>query len=342
MNDLSPTTVPSEPDIAARDWLRVLAKYREPEELRSVFEVAITLIPLMAIWCVAWWALSISVFLSLAVSAVGAMFLVRMFLIQHDCGHGAFFKNREVNNWLGRAIGVLTLTPYDVWKHSHAIHHSGSGNLDKRGTGDIFTYTVAEYNALSTFAKLRYRAYRHPITLFVIGPFYTFHLQQRLPVGFMKDGWRFWVSSMGTNLAMATMAAGLIYLMGLSAFLWVYLPITIMASSIGVWLFYVQHQFEEAHWDHPEDWDLHEAALYGSSHYVLPQPLRWLTANIGVHHIHHLYSRIPYYRLYDVLAEHPSLDKVRRLTLMESFSCVKLQLWDEANRKLVTFKEATA
>lgn len=342
MNEMSPKAVPSAPDIAARDWLRVLAKYREPVELRSAFEVAVTLIPLMGIWCAAWWALSISVFLSLAFSAVGAMFLVRMFLIQHDCGHGAFFKNREVNNWLGRAIGVLTLTPYDVWKHSHAIHHSGSGNLDKRGTGDIFTYTVAEYKALTPFEKLRYRAYRHPITLFVIGPFYTFHLQQRLPVGFMKDGWRFWVSSMGTNLAMAAMAAGLIYLMGLSAFLWVYLPITIMASSIGVWLFYVQHQFEEAHWDQPEDWDLHEAALHGSSHYVLPQPLRWLTANIGVHHIHHLYSRIPYYRLYDVLGEHPALDKVRRLTLMESFSCVKLHLWDETNRKLVTFKEATA
>jgi len=342
MNDMSPKTVPTAPDIAARDWLRVLAKYREPIELRSVFEVAVTIVPLMAIWCAAWWALSISVFLSLAFSVVGAMFLVRMFLIQHDCGHGAFFKNREVNNWLGRAIGVLTLTPYDVWKHSHAIHHSGSGNLDKRGTGDIFTYTVNEYKALSPLAKLRYRAYRHPITLFVIGPFYTFHLQQRLPVGFMKDGWRFWVSSMGTNVAMALMAAGLIYLMGLSAFLWVYLPMTILASSIGVWLFYVQHQFEEAHWDQPEDWDLHEAALHGSSHYVLPQPLRWLTANIGVHHIHHLYSRIPYYRLYDVLGEHPALDEVRRLTLMESFACVKLQLWDEASRKLVTFKEAAA
>jgi len=327
MNDMSPETVPTAPDIAARDWLRVLATYREPIELRSVFEVAVTIVPLMAIWCAAWWALSISVFLSLSFSVVGAMFLVRMFLIQHDCGHGAFFKNREVNNWLGRAIGVLTLTPYDVWKHSHAIHHSGSGNLDKRGTGDIFTYTVNEYKALSPLAKLRYRAYRHPITLFVIGPFYTFHLQQRLPVGFMKDGWRFWVSSMGTNVAMALMAAGLIYLMGLSAFLWV---------------FYVQHQFEETHWDQPEDWDLHEAALHGSSHYVLPQPLRWLTANIGVHHIHHLYSRIPYYRLYDVLGEHPALDEVRRLTLMESFACVKLQLWDEASRKLVTFKEAAA
>lgn len=342
MNDMSPKAAPTAPDIAARDWLRVLAKYREPIESRSVFEVVVTLVPLMAIWCAAWWALSISVFLSLAFSVLGAMFLVRMFLIQHDCGHGAFFKNRSVNNWLGRFIGVLTLTPYDVWKHSHAIHHSGSGNLDKRGTGDIFTYTVEEYNNLSSFGKLRYRAYRHPITLFVIGPFYTFHLQQRLPVGFMKDGWRFWVSSMGTNLGMALMAAGLIYLMGLSAFLWVYLPMTILAASIGVWLFYVQHQFEETHWDQADDWDLHEAALHGSSHYVLPQPLRWLTANIGVHHIHHLYSRIPYYRLYDVLGEHPALDEVHRLTLRESFESVKLQLWDENSRKLVSYSEAAA
>ena len=339
---MSPQAVPTAPDIAARDWLRLLSKYREPDTARSVFEVAVTIIPLMGIWCAAWWALSVSLILSLAISCIGALFLVRMFLIQHDCGHNAFFKSRSVNNWLGRAIGVLTLTPYDVWKQGHAIHHSGSGNLDKRGTGDIFTYTVSEYNALSPLRKLQYRAYRHPITLFVIGPFYTFHLQQRLPVGFMKEGARYWISAMGTNLAMALMAAGLIYLMGLSAFLWVYLPITIIASSIGVWLFYVQHQFEETHWDQPDDWDMHEAALHGSSHYVLPQPLRWLTANIGVHHIHHLYSRIPYYRLYDVLNEHPALDKVHRLTLLESFSCVKLQLWDEESRKLVTYQEAAA
>lgn len=339
---MSPKAVPSAPDIAARDWLRVLAKYREPTDARSVFEVIVTLVPLVAFWCAAWWALSVSVVLSLCISMLGALFLVRMFLIQHDCGHGAFFKNRHVNNWLGRAIGILTLTPYDVWKQSHAIHHSGSGNLEKRGIGDIYTHTVAEYRALSPIRKLLYRAYRHPITLFVIGPFYTFHLQQRLPVGFMKSGWRYWVSSMGTNLGMAVMAAGLIYLMGLSAFLWVYLPITIVAASIGVWLFYVQHQFEETHYDQPEDWDLHEAALHGSSHYVLPQPLRWLTANIGVHHVHHLYSRIPFYRLHDVLEQHPALDDVRKLTIRESIACVKLQLWDEDSRKLVTYAEATA
>ena len=339
---MSPEAVPQAPDIAARDWLRVLAKYREPQTLRSAFELLVTFVPLAVLWCAAWWALSVSVILSLAISTVGALFLVRMFLIQHDCGHGAFFKNRHANNWLGRAIGVLTLTPYDVWKQSHAIHHSGSGNLEKRGIGDIYTHTVAEYKALSPLRKLLYRAYRNPVTLFVIGPFYTFHIQQRLPVGFMRSGLRYWISAMGNNVGMAAMAAGLIYLMGWSAFLWVYLPVTIIAASIGVWLFYVQHQFEETHYDQPDDWDLHEAALHGSSHYVLPQPLRWLSANIGVHHVHHLYSRIPFYRLYDVLDQHPALDEVRRLTIRESIACVKLHLWDEDNRKLVTFAEAAA
>lgn len=342
MNDLSPSALPSTPDIAARDWLRILAKYREPKILRSLFELGVTVLPMIGLWFVSWWALSVSMLLSLAFSVLGAFFLVRLFLIQHDCGHGAFFKNRNANNWVGRIIGVLTLTPYDVWKQSHAIHHSGSGNLEKRGTGDIFTHTVSEYKDLSALRKLQYRAYRHPITLFVIGPIYTFHLQQRLPVGFMRAGWRYWASAMGTNIALAALIFGLIQMMGLVAFLWVYLPVTGIASAIGVWLFYVQHQFEETHWDQPDNWDLHEAALHGSSHYVLPQPLRWLSANIGVHHIHHLYSRIPFYRLYDVLSEHPRLDEVRRLTLLESFACVKLQLWDEDRRKLVSFSEAMA
>ncbi len=339
---MSPMAATTAPDIAARDWLKVLAKYREPVALRSVFELVITAAPLVICWYAAWWALSVSTLLSLVISVIGACFLVRMFLIQHDCGHGAFFKNRQVNNWLGRFIGVLTLTPYDVWKQAHAIHHSGSGNLEKRGIGDIFTHTVKEYNALSGLRKLQYRAYRNPITLFVIGPIYTFHLQHRLPVGFMKSGWRYWASSMGTNLGMAALIAGLIYMMGLSAFLWVYLPTTAVAASIGVWLFYVQHQFEETHYDQPEEWDLHEAALHGSSHYVLPQPLRWLSANIGVHHVHHLYSRIPFYRLYDVLSEHPALDKVEQLTIRESLASVKFHLWDEDSRRLVTFDEATA
>ena len=327
-------------DLAARDWIRVLAAYRNPAHGRSFFELAVTFGPFLAIWALAWWALSISYALALVLAVGNGFFLVRLFAIQHDCGHGAFFKQKQLNDWVGRVIGVFTVTPYDVWRRSHSIHHSASGNLDKRGMGDILTLTVDEYNARTRWGKLMYRAYRHPLTLFAIGPIYVFLFEQRLPLGFMKDGWRYWVSSMGTNVGIALIVTGLIYFGGLMPFLLVYLPTVVAAATIGVWLFYVQHQFEETHWDDAEQWDMHEAALYGSSHYDLPVVLRWLTANIGVHHVHHLYSRIPFYRLMDVLRDHPSLADVKRLTLWESFACVKLQLWDANSRKLVSYAEA--
>lgn len=323
-----------------RDWTRILAKYREPSQLRSLFELGVTIIPFLLLWFTAWWTYSISYWLTLVFSIPAAAFLVRLFLIQHDCGHGAFFKGRIVNDWVGRAIGVLTLTPYDVWRRAHSIHHASSGNLDKRGVGDIHTLTVREYQALSLFRRLTYRAYRHPITLFVIGPIFVFLLQHRFPIGCWKAGRKYWFSAMGTNAAIAVLAGLLIYFVGLVPFLLIYLPITIMASAAGVWLFYVQHQFAETSWDGDEDWTLHDAALYGSSHYDLPAVLRWMTANIGVHHVHHLYSRIPFYRLTQVLRDYPSLRDIRRLTLWESFSCVKLQLWDENRRKLASFVDA--
>lgn len=328
------------PAMTARDWTRILAEYREPHQWRSLFELTVTLIPFVLLWAIALWTYTISYWLTLAFLLPAAAFLVRLFLIQHDCGHGAFFKARALNDWVGRAIGVLTMTPYDVWRRAHSIHHASSGNLDKRGTGDIHTLTVREYRARSLGGRIAYRLYRHPITLFGIGPIYVFLLQNRLPIGFMKDGWKYWVSAMGTNAAMALVAAVMIYFVGLVPFLLIYLPITITASAIGVWLFYVQHQFRDTSWDGDEDWELHDAALYGSSHYDLPAVLRWMTANIGVHHVHHLYSRIPFYRLTQVLRDHPALRDVRRLTLRQSFACIKLQLWDENRRKLASFVEA--
>ena len=324
----------------AQEWMTVLAKYRSPNQWRSLFELVITLVPFMLFWLAAWWSLSVGYWLTLLLTVPAAVFLVRLFLIQHDCGHGAFFKRKFLNDWVGRALGVLTMTPYDVWRRSHMIHHGTHGNLDRRGIGDVLTLTVAEYQAKSLWGRIGYRLYRHPLVLFGLGPIYVFMLHHRLPIGFMKDGWRYWVSAMGTNVAMLALSLLLISFMGVLPFLAIYLPVTIIAGIIGVWLFYVQHQFEETVWEQGDDWTLHDAALYGSSHYDLPFPLRWLTANIGIHHVHHLYSRIPYYRLAKVLRDHPQLAEVRRLTFWKGFSCVKLQLWDEQRRRLVSFAEA--
>lgn len=325
---------------SARDWLKVLARYRDPSTARSLFELVVTLVPFLGIWALAWAALSVSPLLSLVLALVNGSLLVRLFIIQHDCGHGAYLSNRTAQDWLGRALGILTLTPYDVWKRTHAIHHSHHGNLDMRGIGDVNTLTVEEYRARSPLGRLAYRAYRHPIVLFGIGPSYMFLLQHRLPVWLMRSGWRYWVSSMGTNIGMALIIATIVYFGGWAPVFWIYIPTAVSAATIGVWLFYVQHQFEETHWSKDEEWQLHHAALVGSSHYVLPQPLRWLSGNIGIHHVHHLYSRIPFYRLPEVLKHHKELAEAQRLTIRESLASVKLHLWDEAQQKLLSFREA--
>jgi omega-6 fatty acid desaturase (delta-12 desaturase) len=331
-----PLTVPR---ADARDWVAILSKYREPDHLRSAFELAVTIVPFVILWCLAWWALSVGYWLALAISVLNAAFVLRLFTIQHDCGHGAFFKNRHVSDWVGRVLGVLTLTPYDVWRRTHSIHHSAAGNLDKRGIGDVHTLTIAEFKALSALKQMSYRVYRHPLVMFGLGPTYLFFIQNRLPLGLMTAGWRYWISSMGTNLATLAALATIFYFGGIMPILLIFLPSTLIAASIGVWLFYVQHQFEDTNWDNQEDWQLHDAALHGSSHYDLPAVLRWFTANIGVHHVHHLYSRIPFYRLPEVLRDHRSLAESHRMTLMESLRCARLHLWDEKGRKLVSFDQ---
>lgn len=325
--------------MSARDWTKNLGRYREPNHARSVFELIITAGPFVLLWVMMLAALKIGYWLSLIIALPAAGFLVRLFMIQHDCGHGTLFRHRLANDWVGRVIGAVTLTPYDFWRRSHAIHHASSGDLDHRGIGDITTLTVREYLSLSWWGRLRYRLYRHPIVLFGFGPAYLFILQHRLPVGMLGKGWQPWLSTMATNAAIAFLIVGTMWLVGVRPFLLVHLPIMLLAASIGVWLFYIQHQFAETFWAERIDWTLHEAALHGSSHYDLPSVLRWFTANIGVHHVHHLCSRIPYYRLPQVLRDHPELKDIGRLTLLQSFGCVRLTLWDETRRRLISFAD---
>ena len=341
MFDQTESSRPQPETRAAREWVKVLSAYRESNSLRSSFELAVTAGPFLLLWIMAWWSLSYSYWLTLMISMLNAAFLLRLFAIQHDCGHGAFYENRTVSDWLGRVIGVLTLTPYDVWRRSHSIHHSSSGNLGRRGIGDVHTLTVAEYRAMSPFNRLLYRLYRNPVVLFGLGPGYLFFIQNRLPLGLMNKA-KYWVSAMGTNAAILGGLALMLYFGGLMPILLIFLPSTLLAATAGVWLFYVQHQFETTHWEAEEDWQLHDAALHGSSHYVLPSILQWLSANIGIHHVHHLHSRIPFYRLPEVLRDHAVLADGNRMTIRESIRSARLHLWDEESKRLLSFSEARA
>ena len=252
------------------------------------------------------------------------------------------FKKKASNDWVGRVLGVFTLTPYDVWRKQHSIHHATHGNLDKRGMGDIDLMTLQEYRAQPLLKRFLYRLYRHPIVMFGLGPSFVFFILYRYPSGLLSAGWIYWISAMGTNLGILAVGALMMWWLGWGAFLMVQIPITIIAATIGIWLFYVQHQFEDAFWEEGENWTLQDAALYGSSFYDLPKPLQWLTANIGVHHVHHLYSKIPFYKLHKVMNDFPELAGFRRLTFIESLSCLKLRLWDEDSKRMVTLREAGA
>ena len=330
----------SDETITSRPWRTLLAAYHGPKLSRSIFELIVTVGPLAALWAAAWVASGLGLWwLALVFAIPAAGFLVRLFMIQHDCSHRAYFKTAALNDWLGRAIGVLTLTPHDCWRRTHAIHHATSGNLDRRGIGEVTTLTVEEYRALGWLKRLAYRLYRHPAVIFGVGPAFLFLLQHRLPSGLMREGWRPWASALATNAAMGVLIGAVLWLGGWKALLLVHLPTLLLAASIGVWLFYVQHQFEEAYWVRQKSWNATEAALYGSSHYVLPAPLPWMTANIGIHHVHHVASRIPFYRLPKVLRDFPELNAVSRLSLRESFRSVRLSLWDEGTRRLISFSE---
>ena len=321
------------------DWNTLLAPYRRPETWRAAYQLASTALPLAAVWLAMLWSLSVSYWLTLALAVPAALLVVRLFMLQHDCGHGAFFKSQRVNNAVGSVIGVLTLVPYEYWRKTHAIHHATSGDLDHRSFGDIDTLTVREYLSRSRLKRLLYRLYRHPLVLLVVGPTWQFIVKHRFPADIPRTWKREWASVHWTNVALVVIVALMALTIGLDRFLLVQLPITLIAGSVGVYLFYVQHQYEDTYWRYREAWNYYAAGLEGSSHLVMPKWLQWFTANIGLHHIHHVASRIPNYHLQRCFDDLPEVRRVTTLTLRQSVRTLWLTLWDEDERRLIGFRD---
>ena len=331
----------NKPQTPTAFWKRALAPYVKSSVSRSVFQIVNTILPFAAMWALMYvsvmrgWPYWSTLLLSLPT----AFLLVRLFIIQHDCGHGSFFRSRRACNLVGSVLGVFTLTPYHYWKQEHAVHHATSGLLDKRGSGDIDTLTVTEYEALSPVKRFLYRLYRNPLVLFVIGPSFHFIVKHRYPWNALPRSAPGWWSLWFTNGALAALILTLALTTGLRNFLLVQVPVTVISCTAGVWLFYVQHQFEETYWRKKPDWNYHDAALHGCSNYEIGQPLMWLTGNIGLHHIHHMSSRIPNYNLAAAQRAVPELKEATSLSLIGSLRCLNLALWDEARDRLVSMRE---
>jgi omega-6 fatty acid desaturase (delta-12 desaturase) len=316
-----------------------LSSYARPKTWKSLFQVFNTAIPFGILWYALYKSLVYPYWVTLLLAVPTAGFLIRLFIFQHDAGHGSFFPSRKGNNFLGFVIGVLTLTPYHYWRKTHAIHHATSGNLDQRGFGDINTMTVKEYRSLSTAGKRKYRVYRHPLTMFLLGPLFQFILRHRFPTNIPSTWKREWRSVYLTNAALL----GVLFLawgtIGLKSFFQIQLPVTILSCLVGTWLFYVQHQYEDSYWERGGHWDYFEASVKGSSFYALPKVLQWFTGNIGFHHIHHYNSRIPNYCLQSCYDENPEFQRVTRLSFWDSLKSIRLTLWDEDRKKLVRFRD---
>ena len=321
-------------------WNRILAPYRGPDTRRSLIQLFVTCAGFLFLWWAAFQALDIWYGFTLLLAVPAAGFLLRLFMIQHDCGHGSFFHSRAARDWVGRVIGLVLLTPYDYWKRTHAYHHAHSGDLDFRGFGDVDTHTVAEYRSWSTGRRLRYRLYRNPLVLFVLGPLYQFLVKHRYPSDVPRQ-WRVaWRSVWWTNAGLVAVLALIGATIGFQRFLLVHGPIFMLTTTAGVWMFYIQHQFENTYWDRHQDWDYYDACLYGSSYLVMPRALQWLTAHIGVHHVHHMSPRIPNYRLQQVHDENPEFHVATQVRPRDTLDLIGRALWDEEGRRLVSFREA--
>ncbi len=326
----------------ARFWNALLAPYSRADDRAAWFQLLSTASLYVATWLAMLWSLDVSYWLTLALAIPAAGLQVRLFIFQHDCGHGSFFSSSRLNNVTGGIIGVLTLTPYRYWQRTHAIHHATSGDLDRRTFGDVRTLTVKEYLALPKWKRLAYRVYRNPVVLLAIGPLYQFVIKHRMPLDVPRDWKRERLSVLRTNLALVGVLVAAWATIGLDRLLLVHGPILVISGAAGMWLFYVQHQFEDTYWRNNTDWRFHDAGIQGSSYYDLHPVLHWFTGNIGYHHVHHLASRIPNYRLADCYEEIPELHRVTRLTVLGSLKSARLHLWDEAGQRLIGFARLRA
>jgi len=329
------------PGAASKSWGKIAARYARPDWTRALWQLANTVPPFLLLWLATWKLSEVSWWLVPPVSLLASGFLMRCFIIQHDAGHCSWSPSQRFSNWVGRAIGVMTFTPYGYWRRIHGIHHATTGDLDRRIAGDIPTITVREYLARGRWERLRYRLFRMPITLFGMGPLYQFVFKYRFPIeGLPKPMGPCLRSALATDLAIVAVLAALDPIVGWQKALLVHLVILVPGLTLGVWLFYIQHNFEETYWRRHGRWSYADAALEGSSYYQVPPVLNWLTGDIAVHHVHHLSSRIPNYRLREVLADHPELEEVSRVGFLEGFRCARLTLWDEEAERMVGFADA--
>jgi acyl-lipid omega-6 desaturase (Delta-12 desaturase) len=319
-------------------WRDALAPYARPRLGRSLLDLATSVVPYLALSVLMYLAVGVSYLLVLAIAVPASGFLLRTYIVFHDCAHGSFLPAKRANRWLGGVLGVLVFSPFHSWRHSHAVHHATAGDLDRRGVGDVLTLTVAEYQASPWRGRLAYRLFRNPLVMFGLGPIYAMVLQPRLVSRSARPRVR--RSVIRTNIALAVLVAALCWLVGWREYLLVQWPTVLLAGSAGVWLFYVQHQFEDTYWQNADDWSYADAALRGSSHLRLPKLLQFFTGNIGLHHVHHLSARIPNYNLQRAHDENPIFHDVPTLSLWDGLRAVRLKLWDEDRGRLVTFAEA--
>ena len=320
-------------------WMQIVQKYNKPEAISSWWQVINSVIPYVGLWFLMYYSLSVSYWLTLLLSVLAAGFLVRIFIIFHDCGHGSFFKSPLLSRIVGIPLGILVFTPYHKWHHDHLIHHQTVGNLDKRGVGDVKTLTVEEYQQMTKAKQLWYRIYRHPFILLIIGPFVLFTILLRIPRVTRSKKEQLYTHL--TTLAIASIVVGLSLWIGLVPYLLIQLPVLYIATVHGVWLFYVQHQYEDVRWERSGQWDYKTIALEGSSYLKLPKILQWFTGNIGFHHIHHLSPRIPNYKLEKCYKENDSLHVEKPLTFFTALKSLKFRLWDEKNQRLVSFRSVS-
>ena len=314
-----------------------VAPFEKSNTKDSVLQIVNTIIPFFLFWYLAYQSLSVSYILTLVLAVFAAGFLVRVFIIFHDCCHHSFFKSRKLNKVLGTITGILTFFPYYQWQHDHAVHHATSSNLDKRGTGDIWVLTVDEYVAAPFWLRFSYRFYRNPFVMFVIGPIYVFLFKNRFNRKNARTKER--LNTYLTNISIAFLVTILCLTIGWKAFLMIQVPIFMISGAAGIWLFFIQHTFEDSYYVEDEQWDYVKAAVEGSSFYKLPKVLQWITGNIGYHHVHHLSPKVPNYKLEAVHNNTPPLQNVPTITLATSIQSLKFGLWDENTNKFVQFKE---